>query len=156
MSARAIRWTAIAVAMLAAVLYLRDPPWAGRMTSGLRSWEEDPPGTRFRWTFGRATFFIPADATAMTLPLRSVFPGPDGAAVAVDVRVDDRWLATIQLTEPDAWVRPLLPIGRRPTNRRYRRVDLRISRVVPPFMLGVMTGDVLLEGSTVRSLARSE
>ena len=92
----------------------------------------------------------------MTLPLRSVFPGPDGAAVAVDVRVDDRWLATIQLTEPDAWVRPLLPIGRRPTNRRYRRVDLRISRVVPPFMLGVMTGDVLLEGSTVRSLARSE
>ncbi|PYQ77731.1 MAG: hypothetical protein DMG03_29780, partial [Acidobacteria bacterium] len=67
MSARAIRRTAIAIAMLAAVLYLRDPPWAGRMTSGLRSWEEDPPGTRFRWTFGRATFFIPADATAMTL-----------------------------------------------------------------------------------------
>ncbi|PYR06817.1 MAG: hypothetical protein DMF99_24990 [Acidobacteria bacterium] len=103
MSARAIRRTAIAIAMLAAVLYLRDPPWAGRMTSGLRSWEEDPPGTRFRWTFGRATFFIPADATAMTLPLRSVFPGPGGAAVAVDVRVDDRWLASI--CESAAWCR---------------------------------------------------
>jgi hypothetical protein len=156
MSARALRWTGLVIAMLATVVYLRDPPWVGRMTSGLRSWEEDPPGTRFRWTFGRATFFIPSDATAMMLPLRSVFPGPDGAAVTVDVRVDDRWLATIQLTDPGAWVRPLLPIGRRATNRRYRRVDLRISRVVPPFMLGVMTGDVLLEGSTVRSLARSE
>src|SRR2546427_895227 len=119
MSARAMRRTAIAVAMLAAVLYLRDPPWAGRMTSGLRSWEEDPPGTRFRWTFGRATFFIPADATAMTLPLRSVFPGPDGAVVAVDVRVHDRWLATIQLTEPEGWLRPLDPTERRPSDRRF-------------------------------------
>jgi hypothetical protein len=156
MTGRAIRSTAIALALVAGAVYLHDPPWAGRVTSGLRSWEEDPPGTRFRWTFGRATFFIPSEATAMTLPLRSVFPGPGGGPVAVDVRVDDRFLATIRLTDPAAWVRPVLPVGRQPTSRRYRRVDLRISRVVPPFMLGVMTGDVVLEGASVRSLARSE
>jgi len=129
--------------MLAAVLYLRDPPWAGRMTSGLRSWEEDPPGTRFRWTFGRATFFGPADAASMTLPLRAVFPGPAGTPVTVDVRVDDRWLATITLPDPASWVESTLPLGRRPAGRRYRRIDLRVSRVVPPFMLGVMTGRVV-------------
>jgi hypothetical protein len=60
--------------------------------------------------------------------------------VKVDVRVDDRFLATIELRDPDAWVRTELPLGRRPS-RRYRRVDLHINRVVPPFMLGVMVGE---------------
>jgi hypothetical protein len=156
MRTRAIGRAAIALALLALAAYLYDPPWTARITSGLRSWEEDPPGTRFRWTFGRATFFIPSDATAMTLPLRSVFPGDTGGPVAVDVRIDDRFLATIQLTDPAAWVRPLLPIGPRPTSRRYRRVDLRISRVVPPFMLGVMAGEVVLERPSALSPARSE
>ncbi|MCU1385893.1 MAG: hypothetical protein JWL71_4590, partial [Acidobacteria bacterium] len=42
------RWiqTAASVLALAAVLaYLYDPPWIGGVTSGLRPWEEDPPGT---------------------------------------------------------------------------------------------------------------
>lgn len=132
---------AIALAILGALAWLRDPGWVGTMTSGLRPWEEDPPGTRFRWTAGRASFFIPSDATMMILPLRAVFPGPDHTATSVDVRVDDRWLATIALPDPNAWVRTRLPIAG-PTRRRFRRVDLKINRVVPPFMLGVMTGDV--------------
>ena len=121
-------------------MLLRDPSWTDRVTSGLRGWEEDPPGTRFRWTNGRASFFIPSSAGTMTLPLRAVFSGPGGAPVRVDVSVDGRFLATIDLRDPDAWVRTDLPLGH-PTSRRYRRVDLRVSRVVPPFMLGVMVGD---------------
>jgi len=126
-----------------AAIVLRNPPWTDRVTSGLRGWEEDPPGTRFRWTNGRGTFFIPGDATVMTLPLRAVFPGPGGTPVRVEVRVDDRFLATIDLRDPKAWLRPELPLGH-PSSRRYRRVDLRISRVVPPFMLGVMVGEAQL------------
>ena len=133
---------AAAVALGGALAYLREPPWTEAVTSGLRPWEEDPPGTAFRWTFGRATFFAPAGAASMTLPLRAVFPGPGGAPVNVDVRVDDRWLATIALPDPTAWVDSTLPLGRHASLRRYRRVDLRVSRVVPPFMLGVMTGRV--------------
>lgn len=126
------------VAVVAALVYLRDPAWVGGLTSGMRPWEQDPPGTAFRWTEGRATFFVPANAAAMTLPLRSVFAG----RVSVAVFADDRWLATIQLSDPDAWVRTPLPLRTRPSRRRYRRIDLRVSRVVPPFMLGVMVGQV--------------
>lgn len=138
-------WAAGAIVCVAALAYFYDPPWADRITSGLRTWEEYPPGTFFRWTNGRASFFIPSDATAMTLPLRSFFPGPDGAPVTVEIRVDDRWLATVALTDPTQWMRPTLPIGRRPTHRRYRRVDLRVSRVIPQYNLGVMTRPVELE-----------
>ena len=42
---------------------------------------------------------------AMTVPLRAVFPGPNGAPVTVEVRDDGRLLATIELSDPDVWVR---------------------------------------------------
>lgn len=129
------------VAVVATLVYLRDPAWVGGLTSGMRPWEQDPPGTFFRWTAGRATFFVPANATAMTLPLRSVFAG----RVSVDVFADDRWLATIPLSEPDAWIQTPLPLRTRASRRRYRRIDLRVSRVVPPFMLGVMVGQVRID-----------
>src|SRR5262249_389324 len=101
---RRLRWTAAAIALLAAAAYLREPPGTARQASGLFGWEEDPPGTRFRWTNGRATFFVPSSAAVMTLPLRGVFPGDGGKPVTVDVKVDDRWLATIQLADPQIWV----------------------------------------------------
>ena len=137
----------VACVLLVFVLgYLRDPPWAGQLTSGMRDWEEDPPGTRFRWTTGRASFFVPSGATAMTLPLRAVFPGPNGRPVTVSVSVDDRWLTTIELPQPDDWVRTVLPLPRRATSRRFRRVDLHVNRTaVGVFILGVMTGEIGFE-----------
>jgi hypothetical protein len=140
-------WFRAAAGVLAAMAvlgYLYDPPWMGGVTSGLRGWEQDPPGTFFRWTTGRATFFVPSTATAMTVPLRAVFPGPNGTPVYVELRDDDRLLATIALTDPDAWVHSTMPLKRAPGQRRFRRIDLRISRVVGPFFLGVMTGEVVV------------
>ncbi len=138
-----VKTAAIVLLVAAAVVYLRDPPWTGQITSGMRDWEEDPPGTRFRWTTGRASFFIPSTAATMTLPLRAVFPGKDGKPVVVSISVDDRWLADIELPNPDAWVRTALPLPRRSTSRRFRRVDLRVNRTaVGAFILGVMTGEV--------------
>ena len=140
-------WAVVACVLLLWVIgYLRDPPWLDQVTSGMRGWEEDPPGTRFRWTTGRASFFVPSDALAMTLPLRAVFPGPNGRPVTVSVSVDDRWLANIELPRPDAWVRSVLPLPRRATTRRLRRVDLHVNRTaVGVFILGVMTGEVGFE-----------
>ena len=65
---------------------------------------------RFRWTSGHASFFIPTDATTMTLPLKAVFPAAGGHPVSVAISVDDRWLATVELPEPSAWVRHSLPL----------------------------------------------
>jgi hypothetical protein len=40
----------------------------------------------------------------------------------------------------------VLPLPRRATTRRFRRVDLHVSRTaVGVFILGVMTGDIGLE-----------
>jgi hypothetical protein len=139
---RWIKTAAVLVGVAAILGYLRDPPWIGSVTSGMRPWEQDPPGTFFRWTMGRATFFVPSNATLLTVPLRAVFPGPNGAPVRVEVRDDGRLVATVDLPEPDAWVRPAVPLTRYTGGRRFRRIDLHISRVVPPFSLGVMTGEV--------------
>ena len=147
MTRRVLLSCAVAAVLVAGAVYLHDPPWAGRLTSGLRGWEEDPPGTRFRWTAGRASFFVPSGARTMTLPLRAVFPGPSGVPVTVSVSVDDRFLADIELRDPDEWVRASLPLPLKSTTRRFRRVDLHISRtVVGEFVLGVMTGEVELSG----------
>jgi hypothetical protein len=131
----------VTVLLLVALAVLRDPPWAGAVASGFRPWEEDPPGTRFRWTAGRASFFVPADAISMTVPLRTAFTGTGGSPTEVEIRSDGRWLATVRLPILDTWVEETLPLGGR-TTRGYRRIDLRVSRVVPPYMLGVMVGEV--------------
>ena len=133
-------------AVIAAGWYLYDPPWVAGVTSGLRDWEEDPPGTRFRWSAGRASFFVPSAATEVTLPLRAVFPDVSsrGKPVIVGIGVDGRWLADIALDRPEAWSYPTLPLPRRETLRRYRRVDLRVSRTVGMLNLGVQVGEARL------------
>ena len=132
---------AIAAVVVAFLIVLRDPPWTGAVSSGFRSWEHDLTGTQFRWTAGRASFFVPADATIMTVPLRTLSSGPAGSPIEVQISTDDQWLATVRLPEPGVWVKTTLPMGGR-TTRRYRRVDLHVNRVVPPFMYGVMVGEV--------------
>ena len=140
-----LHWIGVAAVLIASVLalgYLYDPPWIGGVTSGLRPWEEGPPGTLFRWTAGRATFYVPSSATTMIVPLRSVFPGPNGAPVKVEIRDNGRSVATIVLNDPEEWVRAMVPLTPAAGRRRFRRIDLRVSRVVNPYVLGVMTGEV--------------
>ena len=137
------------VIALGALAWLRDPPWVGGMSSGFRGWEEDPPGTRWRWTLGRASFFVPSDATSLTLPVRALFPIAGGTPVVVRVSADDRFLADVVLTDGREWVRPLMPLPRRSNGRRYRRIDLHVSRTVGPFLLGVQMGEPALERADV-------
>jgi len=128
------------VALVAALAYLRDPPWLANVTSGMREWDYSDPRMVYRWTAGRASLFIPSDAKAVMIPLRSGIPGPLMGEVPVEIRVDGRFLATIILTDPMEWVRKEIPLGNRVTHRRFRRIDLHVPRAVGQGNLGVMTG----------------
>ena len=43
------------------------------------------------------------------------------------------------LSDPEEWVRATVPLTPAAGRRRFRRIDLRVSRVVNPYVLGVMT-----------------
>ncbi len=138
---------ALLLVLAAALIYLREPAWMAGVTSGLGGWD-GPAGARFRWTSGHASFFVPSDATALVLPLKAVVAAPGDRPVTVDVSVDDRWLATIDLPDPSAWVRTTLPLPRKTTSRRLRRIDLRVSRTLGGLNRGVQLGEIELQQST--------
>jgi len=141
--ARSLAVGVLAVLLVAALAYLHDPPWIGRVESGLGGWQVDR-GTRFRWTFGHASFFVPSDAVAIAVPMRAVYPSRDGSPVAVDISVDDRPLTRVELPNASAWTTTQLPMSGE-TKRRYRRVDVRVGRTVGPFNLGVQLGEIAVE-----------
>ena len=90
--------------LIAGAVYLRDPPWAGQITSGMRGWEKDRRhGELFRWTAGRASFFVPSGASAMTLPLRAGFPGPNGGPVTGLMLVWAIFLSLIYILLAGLW-----------------------------------------------------
>ena len=84
---------------------------------------------------------MPSDASTMTLPMRPWFPSKTGAII-VSVTVDDRWLANIELRALEGLgvVHAAAPATE--DARRHRRVDLHVSRMVPPFNLGIELGVV--------------
>jgi hypothetical protein len=144
MTRRALLAAVVLAVVAGAAWYFYDPPWVGSITSGLRDWEEDPPGTRFRWTAGRASFFVPSAATEMTVPVRAIFPSTNTQPVTVTLRVDDRWLADIRIADISAWTKTTVPLPRRGTWRHYRRVELRVNRTAGLYNLGVQLGQISL------------
>jgi hypothetical protein len=113
-------------ALAAALAYLRDPSWLARMEYGLRPWETAADGTKYRWTGGHASFFVPADASTVTIPARTIFRTGD-PSVMVSLAIDDRPVDQFVLTD-EAWqVRKLRmpPTG----SRRLRRIDVRVDRL---------------------------
>ena len=128
MTKRRLAGVILAVAALAAVLaYLRDPPWLVNVTSGLTAWETDAQGVRYRWTRGRASFFVPADAGEITLGLRSVKDTPEDWPITAVISLDDR-PANLVRFEDEQWhtVRLRLPP---PGSRAVRRVDIKLDRL---------------------------
>jgi hypothetical protein len=121
-----VRTISLAIVVIAAVAYLRDPPWLLSTTSGMRSWATDSSGTRLRWMGGHASFFVPADARSIEIPLRTTFERPDDWPIAVALSIDDRPADRIVLTN-DRWRRVVLTMPPRGP-RRVRRIDLRMDR----------------------------
>lgn len=114
------------LATIATLAYLRDPGWVGGMTSGLRGWETNADGTRYRWTGGRASLFVPADARTVTLPVRATFDAPNDWPVTVTIGVDGKTVETVVLTD-GAWRRIAFRLPRR-GSRKHRRIDIHADR----------------------------
>ena len=116
----------IAIAVVGAAAYLRDPPWLISVSSGMRGWEIDATGARVRWTGGHASFFVPADARTIELPLRTTFDRPDDWPITVSVAIDDRPADRLVLDD-GRWHRAVLIMPPR-GSRRVRRIDIRTDR----------------------------
>jgi hypothetical protein len=113
--------------LLAALAYLRDPPWLSNVTSGLSAWENDSAGVRYRWTRGHASFFVPADSRAMVLTMRSDKDAPTDRPITAMITIDDRPAHVVSFADED-WhqVRVRLP----PRGKRdVRRIDIKLDRV---------------------------
>lgn len=123
---------------IAVLIWLRDPSWLAGMESGFSAWEVDADGNRYRWTGGRASFFVSADASEVRIPLRvPVQPGdwPVTVSVALDGRpVDQLSIAT------DEWRASRLRLPPR-GSRRFRRIDIHVDRTRQDDR-GVQVGEV--------------
>ena len=137
---RRLRWAVAALALVALLAYLRDPPWLGRVTSGLSAWMEDG-GVRFRWTTGHATFYVPSEVREIAIPIRALRGTPDFLPVTVQVDIDGRPAHALQL-EDERWREVLIPIGAARATRRHRRIELRVSRTHGRFYRGVQVGEI--------------
>jgi len=122
-------WIAVFAAGLAAALwYLRDPSWLADQTTGLRGWERTADGNGHRWSGGHASFFVPADAHQVRIPVATTFdarePGGDRPMVVAftidDVRATRALLDDTSVHEVVLQMPP-------PGSRRLRRIDLRTS-----------------------------
>jgi hypothetical protein len=128
--------------LLAALAYLRDPPWLLNVTSGLTAWEVDDAGARYRWTRGRASFFVPADSAAVVLTMRSAKHSPADWPITATITIDDR-PAQIVTFPDDAWREVKLRLPRR-GSRDVRRLEIKLDRLRGG-QLGIQLQDVRLE-----------
>jgi hypothetical protein len=137
------RVTIAACVVLVAVLlaWLRDPPWVVGVTSGLGPVIADVDGRPVRWTRGHAVFYIPSPAATLAIPLRAHRPRRGFLPVTVLVSIDDALVDEIVIAD-EQWHVSSVAVGRRPTSRRYRRVDLRLSRTWGQQRAGVFLGQV--------------
>jgi hypothetical protein len=128
---------------IAAGAYLRDPPWLIDVTSGLSRSFHDAQGRRYRWTGGRASFFVPAETRGVRIPLRT--PRGDEEAVAVRIDLNDRPVALVALQDA-SWTEARVAVPPGSAGRRHVvRVDLRIDRTWGPLSRGVQVGDIGVE-----------
>lgn len=138
---RASRWAALALVVCAVLWWLRDPPFAPKAETGLGRWATAADGARYRWTTGRASFFVPTGWPGIVVPLRAVNHGSGALPVIVELRVDGQLVDRVALDD-ERWRTRVLGVERLKSSRRYRRIDLRVNRVWPDRNLGVQLGEV--------------
>ena len=140
--ARAAIIVMLCAVVVAALAYLRDPPWAAGMTTGLAEWRTDDQGVRFRWAGSHASFFVPSGAAEVTIPLRAPFDSPNDWSITATISIDGRPADRITFEAPSAWRRLTLRLPP-PGGRRHRRINIRLDRTRAGNH-GVMVGEVLV------------
>jgi hypothetical protein len=136
---RLIRLAIVFVFIGGALVYLRDPAWLAGQTTGLRPWQRAADGAMFRWSGGHASFFVPADAQSLRIPIATTFPDDNALPMTVTVSVDDVRAARVMLTD-ETWKDVVVPMPPR-GSRRVRRIDVRTS-VTREDNHGVKIGEV--------------
>lgn len=96
---------------------------AGGPREGLSDTQVDDEGMSFRWMDARAQLFVPADARAVTLPLR-LDPHAIVRSAAVEISLDGRLLSRLVLAGHN-WheFRFIMPSA--PPDTNFRRIELR-------------------------------
>ena len=125
----------------ALVAYLRDPAWLDGVTSGFGRWEQESSGVRLRWMGGRASFFVPAAASGLDIPVRAPAMDQSPGPFVIDVRIDDKRV-TRSVVQGPGWVVLAVPLPLAAGGRRLRRVDLYASRTWGERSLSVQVGEV--------------
>jgi hypothetical protein len=103
--------------------YLRDPAWLITETTGLRGWERSADGTRFRWSGGHASFFVPSDEQLVRIPVATTFDARGSEPMVVTFTIDGARAGRVLLTD-GAWQEVTLTMPPR-ASRRVRRIDVR-------------------------------
>jgi hypothetical protein len=134
---------ALLVGAIAGLWYLRDPPWLIEQRTGLRAPERAADGTVFRWSGAHASFFVPADARSVRIPIATTFDARGATPMVVSASVDDVRAARVLLSD-ESWQTLTFDLPPR-ASRRVRRIDIRTS-VVRDDNHGVKMGEPQLGG----------
>ena len=134
------RWVQI-IAAGALLVVLRDPPWLGAVTSGLSPWMHEVDGTRFRWTTGHATFYVPSAHRSIVLRLRAEQLAPGFLPAVARLEVDGRLVDAVRLDD-EVWHEVPIRVGALPATRRHRRIEVRVNRTYGRLIRGIKLGEV--------------
>ena len=89
---------------------------------GLSRWQLDADGARYRMAGATSTVFVPADASVITVPLRSLQPQ---SVLEVQVYLDGRHANSVRVPS-DQWRVVPVAIPQRQDGRRYRALELKV------------------------------
>jgi hypothetical protein len=114
-----------ALCVVGLLAWLRDPAWLTQVESGFGRWETDASGAVYRWTAGRASFFVPADLVEARIPIRLPMESLDWPVI-VTIAIDDRPADQLRIVSGD-WHVARLPLPP-PGSRHLRRIDIHVDR----------------------------
>jgi O-antigen ligase len=130
--------TLLAVALLAGSLPFRAAA-AVRAANlentsiGFSIWHRDSGGLRYRWAGGRSSFFVPASARAVRIPLRHGPEAPD--PIEVRILLDGREANRVRLSANRGWQNVLLLIPSS-DGQAFSRIDLEVTTPGGPVLPG--------------------
>ena len=129
----------VVLSIAVALAYLRDPAWLATETTGLRGWQQAPDGTRYRWSGGHASFFVPSHASRIGFRIATTFDASDSRPIIATVSLDDEDVDRVTLTD-GSWrlVEIAMPSH---ASRRVRRIDVR-TNIVRDGNRGVMISEI--------------
>ena len=121
---RVMRVAVVVAIIVAALAYLRDPPWLLSYTHGFI--DDRSRAEPVRWTTGHAAFFVPADLRAVRLRMRDVKLDPADWPISVVITIDDRTVDHVRFDD-EGWREIVLRLPPR-GSRNARRIDIKLDR----------------------------